>query len=334
MSYTSISKLENGTSLRDVQQILEFLNYEHEESRKEKDGSKIKTFYWFESKNYKSWTGVILYLIESNGEISVSTKTSNTRSYYDLEHQNKTIRLLRKYFKGDFTTDYGKGRYLNTKPHLFAFPESGCHQAFSNFGTNLFRAHNYLNNRNFGNYNVDLSGIDWLDRLNPSILSNTLVLPFLCSIAEDFWKSLYIVLLKYSDKKESILKSNRISPERLTRVSNQTLTIEEAFAESIPFGRISMVCKHFNTLDKNLHFARELRKPYRRRKKSLYDSLEEMTEIRNKLIHRASTPILIEDKYLKDLFNIIHDSVERCYTHLIETKEWSYYKTWNVPKLK
>ena len=173
-----------------------------------------------------------------------------------------------------------------------------------------------------------------IDFVNPNFLSNILILPFLASIAEDYWKSTYIALFKYSEIKESILKSNRIAGEKLAQVSNGDTTIEEAFAESVSFGNISAVCKHFKTLDKELDFASILMKPYKRRKKALFESLEEITLKRNQIIHRASTPIIIEDAYIIESFNVIHDSIELCYKFLTTKKKWDYEKTWNAGKLK
>jgi len=328
MSYTSENILSEEILLKDVITFLELLDYEYSYSRKHNEIGLIRNYYWFDSKDYKSWSGVELSIYKNQNLIHVDTRTSAGRSFYDLEHQNKTMKLLRKYFKGTFRSDFGKGRYLKQDSGPPEHSASGCHLAFSDFGSNLIRAMRYYKSRSFGKQYEESTGIYWMDRHNPKFISNILILPFICSIAEDYWKSTYIAILKYSGNKEAILKSNRISSERLTLISNNNLSVEEAFAESISFGRISMVCKHFKAIDKEIDFARILRKPYRRRKKTIFDSLEEMTEIRNEIIHRASAPIFIEDDQIKDSINLLHDGIERSYKELTKLKNWEFRKMW------
>ena len=334
MSYSSENILPQETREKDLINFIKLLDYEYLGSWNGDELGKIKSFHWFNRKDYKSWYGVELSVYEHEGQIRVETRTNISRSYYDLEHQNKTIQLIRKYFKGEFYTDEGKSRYLNVDTPPPEHSQSGCHLAFSAFGSNLIRVAQYIEARNFGTKKLEPTGVHWIDRTNPNLLSNLLVLPFIASIAEDYWKSTYIALFKYCENKEAILKSNRISAERLAQISNNEISIEEAFAESISFGRISIVCKHFKAIDKKLDFAGVLMKPYKRRKKTLFDSLEELTDIRNQIIHQASSPIMIDDDYIKESYNILHDSIERCYKFLTDKKGWYFGKTWHTGKMK
>jgi hypothetical protein len=59
-----------------------------------------------------------------------------------------------------------------------------------------------------------------------------------------------------------------------------------------------------------------------------------MTEIRNTIIHEASSPVILEEDYIKDSINILHDSIERCYKELTKVKGWTYFKTWGIGRLK
>lgn len=158
---------------------------------------KIKSYHWFEHKDYKSTYGVELSVYSHNNKLYVTTRTNVSRSFYDLEHQNKTIKLLRKHFGGSFTTDEGKGRYLQPRSGPPEPAAAGCHLAFSSFGSNLIRARQYFDSRNFGEKKQESTGIYWLDRNNPRLLSNNFIITFLVSISEDFWKSTYVALLVY-----------------------------------------------------------------------------------------------------------------------------------------
>lgn len=332
MSYESTSILDSNVRIKEVHDFIKLLGYKYQDILNTEELGKIRNYHWFESKDYKSISGVELSIYNFDNKLYVTTRTVASRSYHDLKQQNETIRLLRRYFGGTFRTDEGQGRYLLLQGGAPNPAAVGCHLAFSSFGANLIRVRQYFNNRKFGDEQQKPTGIYWFDRYNPRILSNSFILTFLVSISEDYWKSTYIALLKYSDNKESTLKGAKISSDRLVQISNGELTIEEGFAESMSFAKISNVCKYFKSFD--LDFASILRKPYRRRKKNLFDSLEEMTSIRNTIVHEASSQILLEDNYIKDSINILHDSIERCYKELTKMKCWYFDKTWGVNRLK
>jgi hypothetical protein len=334
MSYESENIIDQKTRLQDVEDFVKLLGFKYQGIWNGEELGKIRSYHWFEKNDYKSTNGVELSIYYFENSLRVTTRTNISRSYYDLEHQNKTIRFLRKHFGGTFTTDEGKGRYLQLHGRPPEPAASGCHLAFSNFGSNLIRARQYYDNRKFGDNEQQSLGLYWMDRYNPRLLSNNFILTFLVSISEDYWKSTYIALLKYSDHKESILKGGKIFPEKLVQISNGQLTVEEGFAESISFARISNVCNHFKSINKKLDFATVLKKPYRRRKKNMFDALEEMTELRNTIIHDASSPVLLEEEYIKDSINILHDSIERCYKELTNISKWQFDKTWGVGRLK
>lgn len=332
MSYESENLLLDKNE-KQVIEFVELLGYKHSGIWNVDNDGKVRDFYWFDSTDYKSINGVQLSIYHKNKRLIVTTRTNESRSYYDLVHQNKTIRLLKKHFGGIFITDYGKGRYLKPEGRPPEPAASGCHLAFSSFGTNLIRAQQYFQSRKFTK-EQETSDLDFLNRFNPRLISNSLLLPFFVSILEDYWKSTFVALLKYSDNKEAILKSNKISSDRLVQISKGELSVEQGFADSMSFAKISIVCNHFKAVDKRIDFASVLRKPYRKRKKNLFDSLEEMTQTRNIIIHEASYPIILDDDYIKDSLNILHDSIERCYKELTRLGNWTFYKTWGVARLK
>jgi hypothetical protein len=327
MSYESESILREGTKEKDVINFVKLLGYQYVSSWDGQELGQIKDFYWFDDKDYRSTSGVELSTYIHNQKLYVTTRSVVSRSFYDLEHQNKTIRQLKKHFGGNFRTDEGKGRYLQPQFGPLEPAAAGCARAFSSFGNNLIRVRQYFDNRTFKGEQKTSNHL-FLDRFNPRLISNILILPFIISVLDDYWKSTYVALLKYSENKEAIFKTGRIYPDKLVQISKGDLSVEKAFADSMSFARISVVCTQFKTLDKQLDFTAVLKKPYRRRKKNLFDSLEEITEIRNTIIHEASNPIILDDDYIKDSINMLHDSIDRCYDHLTKQKGWAYEKTW------
>jgi hypothetical protein len=328
MSYSSLSELIAKTNIKDISEFIELLGYTYSGVIHSDEVGELREYFWFDEDDYKSWSGVELSIYKNEGLIFVETRTPIGRSYFDLEQQNKTIRLLRKYFGGSFKTDEGKGRYLQPRTAPPTPVASGCHLAFQRFGSNLMTGHIYFMNRNFKGPQMKPSGHYMFDKMNPWLISNNLLLPFLVSIFEDYWKSTYIALLRYSRKKESLFKSGRISSDRLAAVSESHTSMEQAFAETLSFQRIGVVCSHLKVLDPNLDFATVLRKPYRRRNTSLFDSLEQMTELRHKVIHRAEINDQVTEDYTKGLFHNLEVSIIKCYQHLTKSHGWFYDKWW------
>jgi hypothetical protein len=331
MSYESSNSLPKGTRVNDVLEFLELMNYRRVSDSKRMLQSQIAEYYFFDQTDYRSWSGIGLYIFrEKDGGLLVETRTTISRSYYDLVHQNNTIRGLKRRFGGWFRTDEGKGRYLHpdTKPPLPQ--ESGCHLAFERFGSNLIKADIYLMNRTFPNKQWEQTGVlEFLDELNPRFLSNNLLLPYLVSVLEDYFKSTFIALLRYSPKKEMFLKGVRVSPENLAKISSQELSVEQAVAENLPFQRISAIGQHFKALDSKLDLAGALLKPYRRRKVSLFKSLDALTVRRHDFIHKGVMDITFNDADVKKALNDLEASVVRCYRRITDHYGWPFEKDWS-----
>ncbi|OFX69670.1 MAG: hypothetical protein A2X12_01135 [Bacteroidetes bacterium GWE2_29_8] len=324
MGYESSNILSEEANIKDVIEFLKILNYEYIGVFKEKEIGYIKHFYWNEKKDYKSWYGIELSIFISKHRIHVNTRTIINTSYFDIEYINKTIKLLKKNFGGEFITSYGKGRYLKPEIKKLEPSEAGCYLACSDFGSNLMRALLYFEKRIKNNNKTEKTNIWFMDKYNPNFLSNNFLITFLISISENYWKSTYVALLKYSSNKELILKENRINAERLVLISNGQISVEDAFAESISFARISSVCTNFQKLDKNIDFAKILNKPYKSKNVNVFDYLGEMTKIRNKIIHKPSNIFIVEDFEIKEFINIIQYSIVECYKELTMVKGWIF----------
>ena len=164
--------------------------------------------------------------------------------------------------------------------------------------------------------------------MNPRLLSNNLLLPYLVSTMEDYFKSTFISLLRYSKKKDSFLKNVRLSSNHLVKISNGDLTVEEAVTENLPFQRISAISQHFRTIDPKIDIAGILRKPYRRRKKKLFDEIEEFVEKRHAFIHWGEMDTQFSDKSLKKLMKDLETSIIRCYKFITSHYGWGFDQGW------
>jgi hypothetical protein len=295
VSYESTSVLPGADARRAaVLDVLRMLGYE----RAAADKGLISRHYWFEEKDYRSYTGVLVVVRKGNGrDLEVETHAPGARSYWDYEQQVRTIRTLRRFFGGRFETDSGTNRFWADVP-LRALPaQAGCHRAFERLGRNIIRAHIYLMNRAFPQQQwQQLTGFDELDRLNPRLLSNHLLLPFLVAAIEDYLKSAFVALLRYSTRKMNLLRPARLPPERLRAVSDGTLTIEDAIAAGLPFQNILAAFEQFRILEPKLDLAGELRRPFRRRRERLLESLQRLVERRHAFIHRVESDLSFDDE--------------------------------------
>ncbi|MCB0309540.1 MAG: hypothetical protein KDD48_09225 [Bdellovibrionales bacterium] len=310
-----------------MKEVIHLLGYQKVES-----GFKVPnitdSMMWVELEDYKSWVGVELDILVESGEIIVTTRSRAGRSYWDLTHQNKTIKLLRDIFGGHFNTDAGKNRYWHPEGQPPTPMSSGCYLARWRFNNALIKPRIYLRQRGLDQPNTKPApkGLKFLDEMNPRLFSNNLLLPYLVAIWEEYFKSTFIVLIKYSEHRETAFKRARLSQSQLEAIASGYQEVEQAFAESFSFQRPSNVASNFKLIDPKLDIAGSLRKPYRRRKKSLFDSIEEIVELRNEFVHSGYMDTTIVDKEIEKILNDIEVAVDRAYTAIGQFYKFSPIK--------
>jgi hypothetical protein len=153
MSYTSENTFPATARVADIRELVELLGYRKVKGWTHSGEISFESYLWYDEADYRSWAGVELSIDKTKtGELSVSTRSAASRSYYDLVQQNRTIAALRRQFGGTFTTDEGGGRYMRPHSKLPAPAATGCHLAFNRFGSNLIKASQYVGALTFPNY--------------------------------------------------------------------------------------------------------------------------------------------------------------------------------------
>lgn len=328
MSYESENTLAEGSKISDVREFIKLLGYKKSDVIKSDEVGRIEVYWYFDEADYRSWTGVELGLYKEGPSIVVSTRTRIARSYYDLAHQNRTISQLRKFFGGKFRTDEGSGRYLRPESGPPSPSSSGCHIAFGRFGHNLITAKMYLDARSFPEQYQGRAGKLWIELgMSPLLLSNNMLLPFIVAALEDYFKSTFIALLRYSHRKQSFFKSLRLQGDHLVAISDGK-SVEEQVVETLPFQRISAVTRHFEALEPKLDLRGVLRKPYRRRKQSLYDLIESLVITRHNFIHRTQQDRSLTEERMDDLIYYLDAAVTRVYKRITAHYKWQYDRGW------
>lgn len=315
MSYTSEHILGPGASIQDVREFVSLLGFKKAGVLSSVEYGRFEEYWYFDETDYRSWSGVELAIHRlKDGRVVVSTGSTIGRSYYDLSHQNFTISALRRRFKGDFRTDEGKGRYLRPEAEPTSPPASGCHLAFNRFGSNLIKAALLHEARAFPEHPPKMW--KFLSDMDPRLLANNTLVPFLVAALEDYFKSTFVALLKYSPRKEAFLRGVRLQGEQLAAISDGMTTVEEKICETLPFQRISAVCRHFEALDPKLDIAGPLRKPYRKRRVSFFDQLEGIVLSRHNFIHRAILDRSITDERMDGLIRDLDVALTRIYRRI------------------
>jgi hypothetical protein len=152
-----------------------------------------------------------------------------------------------------------------------------------------------------------------MDAFNPRLLSNNLLLPYVIAIWEEYFRSTFAATLKYSKQREAALKRARLSHRHLEQVALGSRSIERAVAESFSFQRPSAIANNFRLLDQKLDLGTTMRRPYRHRKTSLFDSIEKLVKDRNEFVHAGQMNMDFFDPQLKSALSDMAVAVNRAY---------------------
>jgi len=325
MSYTSKSVLGSSATLVAVKEAIDLLGY----IRLEKEcaiPNQVGSYMWVEEKDYNSYVGVELQLHrDKNGKITIDTRSRLGRSYWDLLHQNKTLKLMRDFFGGYFETDAGRNRYWRPEGNPPKPVSSGCFLARWRLYNALIKPIMYLEQRGLDQPNAkkDLTGIEFIDEMNPRLFSNNMVLPYLFAVWENYFRESFVAILIYSPNRSQALKKANINILQLEPIAASEVSVEQAVADIFSFQRPSKIAGNFRFIDSKIDIAGVLKKPYKHRKKSLYDQIEEFVNNRNEFVHSGCMNTNLTDEKLQTFIKDIEAAVERCYQEFGRALEFS-----------
>jgi hypothetical protein len=319
MSYTSESKIPSKVKLSQLQEVVDLLGY-----KKLRDApdvpNMVGSYLWYDENDYKSWYGVELQIYREKGEITVNTRSTISRSYWDLKHQNKTLKTIRDLFGGHFTTDAGRNRYWHPDEPPPSPLSSGCYLARWQFHNLLGKARIYLMTRKLEGpiAREKPSGLSIIEEMNPRLLSNNLLIPYVIAVWEEYFRATFAAVLKYSNQREGALKKARLSHSQLEQIAVKEQPVERTIAECFSFQRPSSIAESFKVLDSKLDIGGAMRKPYKRRKVSLYNSIEALVEARNAFVHAGQMNMEMYDEKLQTVLADIVEAVDRAYAAIGE----------------
>jgi hypothetical protein len=329
MSYETTNYLPKGVSKRHATEFAKLLGYQRQGTYAHLGSPETVSLIYYDIKDYKSWQPVELSIGFSaeRSAVYVHTRTRSGRSHYDFAMQNKTVREFRRRFGGSAIKDGGDGDGYDPGPPV-APAASGCYLAMQGLDWNLTRLNVYLYQGCVVPEKNSFQPMEkiWpqMRELNPEVFVSNVISTYLVSALEDYFKSTYIALLTYSDRKASILKGVRLSGEQLSRISEGTLTVEEAVAETLPFQRLAAIGRNFAEVDQKLDVLAPLKRPYRRRKMSLLASLEHLVTRRHALIHGMQLDIDLDRDRLETIIHDLTVSISRVYQEITSHFGWRF----------
>jgi hypothetical protein len=153
-------------------------------------------------------------------------------------------------------------------------------------------------------------------RSTPEIISSNLVLPYLVAVWEEYFRTTFTAALQFSSQREAALKRVRLTSDHLERVLTGHIPVERALAETFGFQRPSAIVEHFKLLDRKLDLGAAFRHPYRRRRQSLFDSIEAVVERRNAIVHTGDLAVDLDSNKLKGIVADFEVAADRAYEHI------------------
>ena len=278
------------------------------------------SYYFYSEDEYKYLYGVAAYISENDNQISVWLRTPIFCNYFDLEYLNSTLRQLRRRFGGSFISDEGKNRYFIKKYRQDSPAERGCFAAHFRLGNEFASLRSLL--LKYPDTDPSDKALEYMGlSSNASLLAN-ISLTYASSIIENYFRDLYIALLKYSEKKEKIISNTRFNNFDLFQVSEKKASIEQAVAFSKSFQNIHKINTHFKELDSRIDIYGILSKPYRNRKETLFQTINRVLEHRHALVHRLNVEMQYkQQEALKDIQSI-EMAFDNIYEHICSVNNW------------
>jgi hypothetical protein len=329
MSYETTNYLPKGVSKRRAAEFAELLGYKREGNYAHLDMPEVVSMIYFEEKDYKSWQPIELSIGtgEEKGVVYVHTRTRVGRSHYDFEMQNRTVREFRRRFGGTAVKDGGNGEGYDPGSPVPPVA-SGFHLAMQRLDWNLSRVNHYLHLGFVLPDNNPLAPAEklWpqIRQLNPEVFISNVLVAYLVSAMEDYFKSGYIALLSYAERKPIILRGIRLTGDQLAQISIGTLTVEQAAAEVLPFQRLAAVGRHFADIDQKLDILAPLKRPYRRRTVNLLDRLEGLVSRRHLLVHGMHIDTDLDRERLEGFIHDLTVGISRVYEGVTRHYGWPF----------
>ncbi|MGD7009488.1 hypothetical protein [Metabacillus sp. 84] len=294
----------------DIEEIILSLGYKKTEFD--------NTYFWFDY-DYRSTRGCWFsfgynreYFIEGQDrqvKTSMETSTKAGRSYYDLQMQIDTIKLLEERFGGTVYGDGEEGYFENDLPKL-SRTDIACGFAYINFKRNLAMVEGLIEDVDLERIkNYEENGLPLIFEKN--YLRNNTLLPFFVSVMENFLKTFTYRYIETNEEAQNIIykKKDRQLPYNVVKkLINGEKNIIDIEIEEYSFQNFKSANRAFIKYI-GIDLFKDIlshKIPVEGQEKTLVTVLTEMIDYRHKLIHEA----LLNNTLGKNKMKCYHSSLE------------------------
>ncbi|MBE6945912.1 MAG: hypothetical protein E7459_07485 [Ruminococcaceae bacterium] len=119
-----------------------------------------------------------------------------------------------------------------------------------------------------------------------------------------------------------MIMHKRIVSNDYVDIAKGKISVEEAVALSMSFQNIVKIDSYFKALDNSISIYGALSKPYRRRKETLFDTVNRVLEHRHGMVHRMGVDISYsKEDVLRDIESV-KVALNRTYEHICDVYGW------------
>jgi hypothetical protein len=323
MGWDGTSFLAKGTKPAEVGSFLEAIGFVKVKPHR---GDLIKKVGYYkpdDDPDHKYLNGLYVEVTANPEGPRVWTRANISRTRNDRDLHNWTLRQLRGRFGGHWQSDFGRNRYFTDDAPNIAGAECACLKAFHYFHASRIRASLFLSNQRFDDETwYPIKNLTIIDAMNPKLVATNVIVPFLVSAIEEYFRATYVALLRFSEKRSNIFKNAKITEAELIAIGQGHMTVEQAVARWRSFQDMRRITESFGELDKRINVHAVLSKPYNRRKESLYQTFERLIEMRHALIHRAELDVTYLPTHVTRDLDSVDAGVKRLYKAIIAAQGW------------
>ncbi|MDO8140152.1 MAG: hypothetical protein Q6358_01515 [Candidatus Brocadiales bacterium] len=290
--------------------------------------------FWSQPLDFQSISGVdaSVFPLDNKGKAAwkttndwaLRTRTSIWASSFDQEHQNRTVRTIRKLFGGTFYNDhFGHNRYIVIERVKSTPASRGIYGVLTRLEGELDRLEHTLPEEMTKSLMTpkgeitdenDESGIlQFTKQFDPSCIVYNALVPFLVAALEHFFRETFEILLKYDATVQKILEdqNRKLSYSEATALARGELTLERIASSWFSFQNVDSIQKAY----KDIHGI-DVWKALRRRKKVrdrlpiLMSALQNLIGARHGVVHHFSIDRELDREGFLSLLHLVRAILE------------------------
>lgn len=303
-------------------------------------------FYWFETNNYESFSGVEATVMKSTEEEKkqyncsdwiLHTRTLVWGGFFDKEKQNKVIKHMRSIFGGNFYNDwYGTNKYIDINDYpKYSAPERGLILMKDNLEDKISKLKYSISQipNNMLGLKLEEGDPDFIKHMkatDPSLTIYNAMLPFLVSIIEFMFKETFLVLIRYDSKAQGKIKNAnlKVPLDKVIQVKNRNLLIEEIIADTFTFQNMDQVSKAYKDyLDIDIRKILSKKKKVGARIFRIMGKVDEIIQLRHSIVHHFGYNTQLDQELFLQYLEVIDVTKE------LFIKNLSVSRNWNIDKI-